>query len=183
MNKEKSIRTIYESVIYGIVRVYYDAETEELLYCAKDVAKLLGFADPCRSVRSICLRPVRVAFETEGGMQRLNFIDEVDVERLYAHAPAPDAEDVMYFLDDITNDFYAELDAAEEKEMQTADAPAEMDAQLRAMLGEDFLKKVTAVLGAVDFLDEALDEAIRHPELLIKLALLLRDYKRAHGEA
>lgn len=63
------------------------------LFCAKDVAKALGYTNPGKAIRDHT-RGERIVhpFETPGGTQNLQFINEGDVYRLIAHSKLPGAE-------------------------------------------------------------------------------------------
>ena len=183
MNKNKEIKVTYESDYYGNLRLYYNPEMEELLFCAKDAAKRFGFSDPGRSVRAHCMHPKKVEFETNGGPQRLNFIDENDLLRLSDHAPYPDADDVLEYIDEIVNDFYADLDDERFADPVPAKNPLVMDPETRALYGKAFLEKFTEVIEAIELLSETMESVSKRPELLLKTAFLLHTYNQAHAEA
>lgn len=179
----KEIKVTYESDCYGNLRLYYNPATEELLFCAKDAAKMFGFSDPGRSVRAHCMHPKKIEFDTNGGPQRLNFIDENDLLRLSDHSPYPDADDVLEYMDEIVNDFYADPDETHFEDPTPAKNPPMMDAETRALFGEAFLEKVTEVIEAIELLSETMDTVSARPELLLKTACLLYAYNQAHAEA
>lgn len=65
----------------------------EPLFCAKDVAAALGYANPNEAIRRYT-RGERNAhpLQTAGGIQDVQFIREGDVYRLIAHSKLPNAE-------------------------------------------------------------------------------------------
>ena len=97
--KEKSVfKGKYFNGKFGDIRVILDKEKPETLFCAKDVAKALGFANPSTSVRDICLNTRKEAHMTDGGLQVLNFIGWDDVARLVKHCRIDCAGFVKYLI-------------------------------------------------------------------------------------
>ena len=101
------IRETYTDEYYGKVRTIFNTETDEMLFCANDVAKELGFADPGRTVRRACGKLFKEVHITEGGLQVMNFIDIHEVDNL-----AERSKDVFYgyeytdFLNFLKTEFY-----------------------------------------------------------------------------
>lgn len=54
----------------------------KILFCGKDIAKALGYANPKNAVRTHCSEVFKVAVPTKGGIQSMNFITETDSYRL-----------------------------------------------------------------------------------------------------
>ena len=73
---------VYEIEGYGMVRVIVDWETEEVLFCARDIAKALGYKEPGRVANDRCLRVVKKKHYSPSGMQTLNFISKTEINRL-----------------------------------------------------------------------------------------------------
>ena len=73
---------IYEIDDYGKIRVIVDSDTEEVLFCAKDVAKAFGYKEPGKIANKRNLDVIKESHITPGGMQTLNFIDSSEIKRL-----------------------------------------------------------------------------------------------------
>lgn len=71
-------------------------EGDEVLFCGRDVAVALGYANPAKAVLDHCRSakgfPKRYPLQTAGGMQQFTFITEGDLYRLIANSKLPDAE-------------------------------------------------------------------------------------------
>ena len=85
----------YESKDYGKIRVIVDAETEEVLYCARDVAKAFGYREPGKVANDRCLNVVKEKHRTPSGMQILNFINKAEIDKLVV---SDFSIDKMYYL-------------------------------------------------------------------------------------
>lgn len=75
---------------FGEVRTL--EENGEVLFCASDVAKALGYARPNDAVSQHCRATVKRRSPISGKMQDINFIPEGDVYRLIARSKLPGAE-------------------------------------------------------------------------------------------
>jgi len=65
----------------------------EALFCASDVAKILGYTDTNQAVRRHCYDPLkRRVIDSMGREQNANFIRESDLYRLMAHSKMPEAQ-------------------------------------------------------------------------------------------
>ena len=74
------------------IRATYD-EKGTPVFCAKDVATVLGYADTVNAIKQHCKGAVnRRPLETAGGIQQARFITEGDLYRLIANSKLPDAE-------------------------------------------------------------------------------------------
>lgn len=63
------------------------------MFCAKDVATVLGYADTVNAIKQHCKGVVkRYPLQTAGGMQQARFITEGDLYRLIANSKLPNAE-------------------------------------------------------------------------------------------
>jgi anti-repressor protein len=63
------------------------------LFCAKDVATILGYANPAKAVINHCKGfPIWKPLESAGGIQRARFINEGDMYRLIVSSKLPSAE-------------------------------------------------------------------------------------------
>ncbi len=71
-------------------------EGDEVLFCGRDVAVALGYANPAKAVLDHCRSakgfPKRYPLQTAGGMQQFTFITEGDLYRLIANSKLPDAD-------------------------------------------------------------------------------------------
>ena len=110
MTNNTEIRSTTYSEVFGTLRLFYDCGEGELLYCAKDMAKMFGYKDPGRSVRNLCRHISKISFDTDGGVQRLNFINIDDVCRLCKHASTEDLDDLCEYIDLVTVDFFRDLE-------------------------------------------------------------------------
>ena len=110
MMNNTEIRATFESEEYGTLRLYYNPVEDELLYCSKDTAKMFGYKDPGRSVRNLCRHIEKISFDTDGGVQRLNFIGQEDICRLCENAPCIDPYDVCEYIESVKEDFFYDLD-------------------------------------------------------------------------
>lgn len=64
-----------------------------VLFCGKDVATALGYANPNKALRDHCKGgPFRYPLETAGGTQEVRFITEGDLYRLITSSKLPNAE-------------------------------------------------------------------------------------------
>ena len=104
-DNKQLIRATYTNEAYGDIRTIYNLETDEVLFCARDVAKGFGYADPSRSVRDICVNLIKEAHITDGGLQVLNFVRRYDVVRLFKHSRSENCYDFFFTLEAIANDF------------------------------------------------------------------------------
>lgn len=63
------------------------------LFCAKDIATILGYANPAKAVTDHCKGfPIWKPLESAGGIQQARFITEGDMYRLIASSKLPTAE-------------------------------------------------------------------------------------------
>lgn len=81
---------IFNNPDFGEVRTL--EENGEVLFCASDVAKALGYARPNDAVSQHCRATVKRRSPISGKMQDINFIPEGDVYRLIARSKLPSAE-------------------------------------------------------------------------------------------
>lgn len=108
-DNKQLLRATYAYEDLGDVRAIYNLETYEVLFCARDVAKIFGYADPSRSVRDICVNPIKEVHFTEGGLQVLNFINKYDVIRLFKHSRSEICYDFFFFLEFVAECFEDEV--------------------------------------------------------------------------
>lgn len=74
------------------VRIIPD-ENGNPLFCAKDIATILGYANPAKAVIDHCKGfPIWKPLDSAGGIQRVRFIPEGDMYRLIASSKLPTAE-------------------------------------------------------------------------------------------
>ena len=74
------------------IRATYD-EKGTPVFCAKDVATVLGYADTVNAIKQHCKgAAIHRPLETAGGTQQVRFITEGDLYRLIANSKLPDAE-------------------------------------------------------------------------------------------
>ena len=75
---------------FGEVRTL--EENGEVLFCASDVAKALGYAKPENAISRHCRATLKRGTPISGKLQDINFIPEGDVYRLIARSKLPSAE-------------------------------------------------------------------------------------------
>lgn len=81
---------IFTNPDFGEVRTL--EENGEVLFCASDVAKALGYAKPENAISRHCRATLKRGTPISGKMQDINFIPEGDVYRLIARSKLPGAE-------------------------------------------------------------------------------------------
>lgn len=81
---------IFTNPDFGEVRTL--EENGEVLFCASDVAKALGYNKPNDAVARHCRATTKRGSPISGKMQDINFIPEGDVYRLIARSKLPGAE-------------------------------------------------------------------------------------------
>lgn len=82
---------IFNSSEFGAIRTLEDKE--EVLFCAADVARALGYSNPRDAIRRHCKKGVvKHDILSSGGIQSFSFIPKGDVYRLIAHSKLPAAE-------------------------------------------------------------------------------------------
>lgn len=87
--KSKEIQ-VFTSQTFGSVRAV--SQDGKVLFCGKDVAKSLGYADTAQAIRSHCKGVVILTTPSPGGNQQTKFITQTDVLRLIMSSTLPDAE-------------------------------------------------------------------------------------------
>lgn len=84
--------TLYEHEAFGALRTYTE-EDGAVLFCASDVAKALGYANPRKAISDHCKGVTkRYPLETPGGIQQSVFITEANVLRLIVSSKLPAAQ-------------------------------------------------------------------------------------------
>lgn len=82
---------VFENSQFGQVRTI--AENDKILFCAKDVAVSLGYADSVNAIKRHCRGVAkRHLIDNMGREQEMSFIPEGDVYRLIARSKLPAAE-------------------------------------------------------------------------------------------
>lgn len=81
---------IFKNEQFGEVRTIL--EGEKILFCAADVAKALGYANPNKAVNDHCRAITKRSTPISGKVQSINFIPEGDVYRLIIRSKLPAAE-------------------------------------------------------------------------------------------
>lgn len=87
MNNEVQV---FNNEEFGQVRTI--VEQGNVLFCASDVAKALGYAIPSKAVNTHCKGVSKMEVPTSGGRQNMLFIPEGDVYRLIIRSKLPAAE-------------------------------------------------------------------------------------------
>lgn len=87
---------IFNNPQFGDVRTAGTAD--EPLFCAVDVAKALGYANPAKAVIDHCKGVTILETPTRGGVQQMKFIKESEVYRLIFKSNAPNAEAFTYWV-------------------------------------------------------------------------------------
>ena len=82
---------IFDNQDFGKVRTL--EEGENILFCASDVAKALGYKNPTEAIQDHCKRVVeRCTSDLLGRRQTMKFVPEGDIYRLTASSKLPGAE-------------------------------------------------------------------------------------------
>ena len=89
---------IFSNPEFGSIRTL--DEGGNVLFCASDVAKALGYSRPADAITQHCKGSVKRRVLTNGGEQEAKFIPEGDVYRLITHSNLPDAEKFEHWLFD-----------------------------------------------------------------------------------
>lgn len=86
--------TTTQSFLFNGIKIRAIAdENGNALFCAKDVAAILGYANPAKAVLDHCKGfPIWKPLESAGGIQRARFITEGDLYRLIVSSKLPAAE-------------------------------------------------------------------------------------------
>lgn len=89
---------VFENGEFGQVRTITEDGT--ILFCASDVAKALGYAEPEKAVRTHCKGVSVLDTPTNGGIQPIRYIPEGDVYRLILRSKLPSAERFEHWVMD-----------------------------------------------------------------------------------
>ena len=81
---------IFKNPEFGEIRTL--EENGKILFCAADIAKALGYANPNKAVNDHCRAITKRSTPISGKMQGINFIPEGDVYRLITHSKLSAAE-------------------------------------------------------------------------------------------
>lgn len=82
---------VFSNEQFGNIRTAGTADNP--LFCATDVAKSLGYANPAKAVIDHCKGVTVLETPTAGGVQSIKFISESEVYRLIFKSNAPKAEE------------------------------------------------------------------------------------------
>lgn len=82
--------TIFNDERFGEIRTAGTADNP--LFCALDVARALGYANPSKAVIDHCKGVTVLETPTKGGVQNMKYIPEPEVYRLIFKSNAPNAE-------------------------------------------------------------------------------------------
>lgn len=82
---------VFNNEQFGAIRTAGTADNP--LFCATDVAKSLGYANPAKAVIDHCKGVTVLETPTAGGVQSIKFISESEVYRLIFKSNAPKAEE------------------------------------------------------------------------------------------
>lgn len=96
---ENNIVRAFDNPEFGKVRILN--ENDEILFCASDVAKALGYTNPNKAVNDHCRAITKRSTPISGKIQKINFIPESDLYRLVLRSKLSDAEK---FTDWVTKD-------------------------------------------------------------------------------
>lgn len=81
---------VFDNPQFGKIRTAGTAENP--LFCAVDVARALGYANPAKAIIDHCKGVTVLETPTSGGVQNIKFIKESEVYRLIFKSNAPNAE-------------------------------------------------------------------------------------------
>lgn len=82
---------LFSNPQFGDIRIVMN-ESNEPMFVASDVAKVLGYTNPQKAIRDHCKGVNEMDTPTNGGIQKVKFIQEGDVYRLIMRSQLPDAE-------------------------------------------------------------------------------------------
>lgn len=82
---------VFVNDLFGSVRILTQNDGK-VLFCGKDVAEALGYVNPLKAIRDHCKGVNELDTPTNGGIQKVKFIEEGDMYRLITHSKLPDAE-------------------------------------------------------------------------------------------
>ena len=92
--------TIFNNPQFGSIRTAGNSDNP--LFCAVDVARALGYANPAKAVIDHCKGVTILGTPTAGGVQAMKYIPEPDVYRLIFKSNAPNAEKFnTYFAEEV----------------------------------------------------------------------------------
>lgn len=83
--------TVFQNSEFGSVRTLIE-EDGNVLFCASDVAKILGYTNPNKAINDHCRAITKRYTPISGKEQEINFIPESDVYRLIIRSKLPEAE-------------------------------------------------------------------------------------------
>lgn len=83
---------IFKSEQFGQIRTQVDRETQEVVFCGKDVAEALGYTNPRKALIDHCKGGNELVTPSFGGPQKMKFIKEADIYRLVMRSKLPEAE-------------------------------------------------------------------------------------------
>lgn len=75
---------------FGTIR---QIKGDPALWCGSDVAKALGYTNPCKAISDHCKGVTKRYTPTNSGIQKMSFIPEADVYRLICHSKLPKAQE------------------------------------------------------------------------------------------
>ncbi len=97
MDEKNNGIQIFENPEFGEVRTMLD-EKCDVLFCATDVAKALGYSNPNKAVLDHCRGITKRDTPTSSAIQQINYIFEPDVYRLIVKSKLPAAEKFEVWL-------------------------------------------------------------------------------------
>lgn len=87
---------IFSNPQFGDIRTA--GTPDKPLFCATDVAKALGYSNPAKAIIDHCKGVTVLETPTNGGIQKIKFIQESDTYRLIFKSNAPKAEEFNSWL-------------------------------------------------------------------------------------
>lgn len=89
---------IFKHEQFGEIRIIIDEE--KVLFCASDIAKTLGYANPNKAVNDHCTAITKRYSPISGKVQQINFIPEGDIYRLIVHSKLQSTEKLEHWIFD-----------------------------------------------------------------------------------
>ena len=89
---------VFNNPEFGEVRTL--KEDNDVLFCASDIAKALGYTNANKAINDHCRAITKRPTPISGKMQEINFISEGDVWRLIVHSKLPKAQEVEHWIMD-----------------------------------------------------------------------------------
>lgn len=96
-------------------------EDGHVFFCAKDVCRVFNIQDYRTCVNKYCKKVQRFYHETDVGIRKMNFVDFIDIMRLFEHSKLSNAVDLLFQFAIIVDTFNQAYKDAVESDKVTDD--------------------------------------------------------------